>query len=69
MRAGGFGWQLLELAGWSGLQACFGGAFDTSNASLDLAVSRDEALGALMMVAGSLALDKILNYLSNLAGR
>ena len=56
MRAGSFGWQLLELAGWSGLQECFGGAFATSNARLDLAVSRDEASGALMMGASSLAL-------------
>ena len=53
MRAGSFGWQLLELAGWSGLQACFGGAFGTSNASLDLGEARDEALGALMLVASS----------------
>jgi len=55
MRVGSFGWQLLELAGWSGLQACFGGAFDTSNSSLHLVLSRDEAWGALMMVASSLA--------------
>ena len=61
MRAGSFGWQLLELAGWSGLQECFGGAFATSNARLDLAVSRDEASGALMMGASSLARTKILN--------
>ena len=54
-------WQLLELAGCGGVQACFGGALATSNARLDLAVSRDEASGALMMVASSLALNKSLD--------
>ena len=61
MCAGSFGWQLLELEGCGGVQACYGGALATSNARLDLVVSRDEAWGALMLVAGSLALDKILN--------
>ena len=50
----------LELAGCGGVQGCFGGALATSNARLDLVVSRDEVLLALMMVASSLALDKIL---------
>ena len=59
--------QGLELAGCGGVQGCFGVALATSNARLDLVVSRDEALGALLMVASSLALNKILNYLSNLA--
>ena len=57
-------WQLLELAGCGGVQGCFGGALATSNARLDLVVSRDEALGALMLVASSLALDKILCLLA-----
>ena len=59
--------QGLELAGCGGLQACFGGAFDASNARLDLVVSRDEVLLALMMVASSLALDKILELFIELA--
>ena len=50
--------QGLELAGCGGVQGCFGGALATSNARLDLVVSRDEVLLALMMVASSLALDK-----------
>ena len=48
--------QDLELAGCGGVQGCFGGALATSNARLDLVVSRDEVLLALMMVASSLAL-------------
>ena len=59
MRAGVSRWQLLELAGWSGLQACFGGAYGTSNASLDLVVSRDEAWGALMLVSQQFCWAKI----------
>ena len=55
MRVGSFGWQLLELAGWSGLQACFGGAFDTSNSSLHLVLSRDEALSEQVKVASNFA--------------
>ena len=58
MRAAVSRWQLLELAGWSGLQACVGNACDASNASLNLVVSRDEVLLALMIVASSLALNK-----------
>ena len=45
----------LELAGCGGVQGCFGAALATSNARVDLVVSRDEALRALMMVASSLA--------------
>ena len=58
--------QGLELAGCGGVQGCFG-ALATSNARLDLVVSRDEASGALMMVASSLALEKIMNFERGLA--
>ena len=54
--------QGLELAGCGGVQGCFVGALATSNARPDLVVSRDEASGALVMDASSLALDKIRNY-------